>query len=330
MITAILDQEDSVRALVPEWDALWLRAGSRPFQSTAWLLPWWRAFGTGQPRVVTARLGDTLAAVLPLYVLDEGVERKLLPIGIGVTDYCDALIDPAAPPDTATVLLHAALHRAERDRVTSCTLPDLPPGAALLAARGPDGWRDIALADTPCPVLVLPDGPDALKAVPKSMLRDLRQARHRAAKRGGWSAEIAAPAEAAAHWRMLVAMHRARWTALGEPGGVLADAAVLEFHDLAVPRLTAAGLLQMQVLRIGGRVAALYHTLAEPGRLLFYLSGFEAEEAFASPGTLLLGHIVEQAAAQNLSELHFLRGGEGYKYAWGAVDRINRSRLFLP
>ena len=330
MTTAILDTEHSMQALVPEWDALWRRAGSPPFQSTAWLLPWWRAFGTGQPRLVTLRSGDTLVGLLALYLLDEGVERKLLPLGIGITDYCDALIDPAAPPDAASLLLHAALLRAQRDRVTSCTLPDLPPDAALLGASIPDCWREMTLADTPCPVLVLPDGPDALKAVPKGMLRDLRQARHRAAKRGGWSAEIASQAEALLQWRALMDMHRARWAALGQPGGVLADPAVVLFHESAVPQLAAAGLLQMQVLRIGERVAALYHTLAAPGRLLFYLSGFQATEAFASPGTLLLGHIVEQAAATGVKELHFLRGGEGYKYHWGAVDRLNRSRLFTP
>ena len=122
-------------------------------------------------------------------------------------------------------------------------------------------------------------------------------------------------------------MHRARWTALGHTDGVLADPAVIAFHDAAVPMLATAGLLRMQILRIGGRVAAVYHTLVAPGRLYFYLSGFAAEEAFASPGTLLLGAIIEQEA---VGELHFLRGAEGYKHAWGANDRMNRSRLLLP
>lgn len=322
MITAILDTEAALQALAPEWDALWRRTGSPPFQSTAWLLPWWGAFGTGQPRVATLRVGGALVGLLPLYGLDEGAERKLLPLGVGLTDYCDALIDPAAPPDAAALLLQAALARARDDGVTSCTLPELPPGAALLDAAAP-GWREVALADTPCPVLTLAHG------IPPGMLRNVRQSRHRAERVGGWQAEAATAAEAPGLWQALVGLHRARWTALGE-SGVLADPAVLAFHDAAVPRLAAAGLLRMQVLRVGGQVAALYHTLAAPGRLLFYISAFDAAHAFASPGTLLLGHIVEQAAADGVAELHFLRGGEGYKYAWGAVDRMNRSRLLLP
>ncbi len=316
MNTTVLDTDASIEALVPEWDALWRRAGSPPFQSTAWLLPWWRAFGTGQPRVATLRVGDLLVGLLPMYLLDEGAERKLLPVGVGLTDYCDALIDPAAPPDVATRLLEAALARA--DRVTSCTLPDLPPGAALLGATLPRGWREVALPETPCPVLTRAD------PVPAGQLRNLRQSRHRAERRGGWTAELG---DGPASWQALVGMHRARWTELGHPDGVLAHPAVIAFHEAAVPRLAAAGLLRMQVLRIGGRVAAVYHTLSAPGRLYFYLSGFAAEEAFASPGTLLLGAIIEQQAVE---ELHFLRGAEGYKYAWGATDRMNRSRLLLP
>ena len=324
MTIAVLDTEAALQALAPEWDALWRRAGSPPFQSTAWLLPWWSAFGTGQPRVVTLRSGGALLGLLPLYILDEGIERKLLPIGVGITDYHDALIDPAAPPDAANTLLHAVLARAVEDGVTSCTLAELPPGAALLDATVPGGWREVALPDTPCPVL------DVAKAVPKGMLRDLRQSRHRAERRGGWRAEIGSAADAPALWNTMLELHRARWTARGEPGGVLADPAVIAFHERAVPRLANAGLLRMQVLRIGGEIAALYHTLSAPGRLFFYLSGFASAEAFASPGTLLLGHIVEQAAADGVAELHFLRGAEGYKYAWGAIDRFNRSRLFLP
>ena len=318
----MIDTEAGLHALQPEWDALWRRAGSPPFQSTAWLLPWWSGFGTGQPRIATLRSGGVLTGLLPLYLLDEGAERKLLPIGVGLTDYIDALVDPAAPPGAATALLQTSLTRAVEDSATSCTLPDLPPGAVLLDAGVPPGWREVALPETPCPVLRLTD------PIPAGQLRNLRQSRHRASRRGGWEAAVAA--DAAQAWQTLMGMHRARWTALGEPGGVLADPAVIGFHDAAVPRLAASGLLQMQVLRIGGRVAAVYHTLVAPGRLYFYLSGFDAAESFASPGTLLLGHIIEQAAAVGVAELHFLRGGEAYKYAWGASDQMNRSRLLLP
>ncbi len=318
----MLDTEAALQALVPEWDALWHRAGRAPFQSTAWLLSWWAAFGTGQPRVAVLRVDGVLRGLLPMYRLDEGPERKLLPIGIGLTDYCDALVDPAAPPATATALLRAVLAYAASEGVTSCTLADLPPGAALRDAVAAPGWREQASPQTPCPVLTLPG------VIPAGQLRNLRQSRHRAARMGGWSAEVATDAVAA--WQALAALHQARWTGLGQPGGVLADPAVLAFHALAVPRLATEGVIRMQVLRIGGQVAAIYHTLAAPGRLCFYLSGFDAAYALASPGTLLLGAIIERAAVDGIGELHFLRGDEGYKYAWGATDQFSLTRVLQP
>ena len=323
MIAALIESESGFRALRPEWDALWRRAGRPPFQSPAWQLPWWHAFGTGQLRVATLRVDGALAGLLPLYVLDEAMERKLLPVGVGLSDHCDALLDPALPAMASDALLRTAL--ADAAGITSCALPDLPPESALRHAACPPGWREAAMPQTPCPVLTLDGAP-----LPAGMMRNLRQSRHRAERRGGWQAAVATAAQAPHAWQALVQMHQQRWTALGEAGGVLSDPAVLAFHAAAVPELAASGILRLQVLHVGGRLCAVYHTMAAPGRLLFYLSGFAAAESFVSPGTLLLGHIVEQAAREGVRELHFLRGREGYKYAWGAQDRMNAGRLFRP
>ncbi len=322
----VLDTDAALQALAPEWNALWRRAGVPPFQSPHWLLPWWDAFGTGRPRVATLRTGGVLTGLLPMYLLDEATERKLLPLGVGVTDYCDALLDPAAPPGAIDQLLAAVLARA--DGATSCALPDLPPGAALRRAAAPAGWTERALPETPCPVLTLPDN-DPHRAVPAGMRRNVRQSRHRANRSGPWSAGLADPANALAAWRDLKRLHGARWSGRGQEG-VLADPAVVAFHDAAAPLLAAAGTLQMHVVAFEHRTVAAYYCLAAPARLFFYLSGFDATDSHVSPGVLLLGHIVDQAVKTGVRELHFLRGGEPYKYAWGAEDRWNTGRLLLP
>ena len=40
---------------------------------------------------------------------------------------------------------------------------------------------------------------------------------------------------------------------------------------------------------------------------------------------ITLGAMIEEAISEGRRELHFLRGGEAYKYAWGAADRMNAS-----
>ena len=80
-----------------EWEALWQRdPTATPFQWPAWLLAWWRFFGIADPLVLTARDAGELVAILPLYILKEPGCRKLLPIGVGLSDYIDPVVDPAA------------------------------------------------------------------------------------------------------------------------------------------------------------------------------------------------------------------------------------------
>ena len=337
MKAGLIETEEALQALRPEWEDLWQRAQAvpghtTPFQSSAWLLPWWECFGTGQPRLAVLHGADGIAGLLPLYLLEEDGARKLLPMGVGITDYTDMLLDPAAPPGAAAALLEAALATAARDGAVACDLPDLPPSARLRQAAPPPGWRAEEWESDPCPVLALPDDPAALRgAVPANTLRKLRMARHRADRAGGWAVTLAAGDAVLPAWDALVAMHQARWTRRGEEGGVLADPRVLAFHRAALPRLQAAGALRLRVLRIGGEVAAVFHSLAAgPDRVLLYISGFDEARAFESPGTLLLGHVIEEALAEGRREIHFLRGGEAYKYAWGAKDRMNAGRRLLP
>lgn len=308
MTVEVLDSVEALRGLAPEWDALWRRAGRSAFQSPRWLLPWWQAFGNAAPRVAVLRTGGELRGVLPAYVLAEG-EAKLLPIGAGTTDYLDVLGEGAMP------MLQALLDRATLDGVVCCDLMEVPPGSALRGAAVPD-WQGVWAEADACPVLRLGDEPAGIR-------RKLRMNRNRAERAGGWEVEAAGVEGLEA----LMALHQRRWAAEGEPG-VLADPAILAFHRMAAPGLLEGGLLRLNVLRLAGQVVAAVYALLAPGRIEFYLSGYDTAHSFVSPGTLLLGAMLDQAAAEGRTEAHFLRGQESYKYAWGATDRRNaRCRL---
>ena len=312
----MLDTAAAIEALAGEWQGLWGRtAGATPFQSPHWLLPWWGAFGTGAPRVAVLRRAGALAGVLPAYVLEEAGARKLLPVGAGTTDYLDALGEGAA------VMLGALLERAAAEGVSRCDLIETPPCSMLREAAPPPGWRVDWSEGQACPVLVLAD-------IPGGIRRKLRMSRHRAERAGGWRVDTATAGTFDESLATLVSLHQARWAEGGEPG-VLCDPAVLRFQREAGPGLLRAGLSRLAVLRVGGVVAAAILALLAPGRMFFYLSGYDTAQAFVSPGTLLLGAMLEEGIAEGRTEAHFLRGREGYKYAWGAVDRMNRDGRFI-
>jgi CelD/BcsL family acetyltransferase involved in cellulose biosynthesis len=319
--------EAAMRDLAPEWAALWRRAaaaapwgavrwGTTPFQSPAWLLAWWRHFGSGAPRLLTARTGGRLAGVLPLYLLAEPGIRKLLPIGIGVSDYIDALVDPARP-EAGAAMLAAIADIADWDE---CHLPDLPEGGVLHDARGPAGLEEERRDGAPCPVLALPARLEALAAVvPCRRLRDVRQAAARAVAAGGMRIERIAGEAVGAALDDLFRLHAARWRSRGE-AGVLGDPAVRAFHREAAPALAEAGMLRLYRMRIGGAVAAVYYAFAWRGRVYAYIGGFDPEMRRFSPGTLILRHAIGEAIAEGCAAFDFLRGAERYKYAWGAAD----------
>lgn len=313
--------------LRPAWEALWRATpDAAPFQSPAWMLAWWRQFGTDMPRVAVLRDGAAVAGLLPLYVLEEAGRRKLLPVGAGLTDYQAPLLLPGSGADAAA-LLCAALDRARADGTEACDLIDVPPDSALRGVAPPPGWRGGWAETDPCPVLAA--GAGLREAVPARMLRKLRMNRHRAERIGGWVVEDVAPATLDAMLDDLIRLHGARWTARGEAGGVFADPRVGAFLRDAAAGLLACGVLRLQALRLRGEVAAVHCALTAPGRLLLYVGGFDDALAFHSPGTLLLGHMIEQAQAEG-REIHFLRGAEGYKYAWGARDRMNAALHLEP
>jgi CelD/BcsL family acetyltransferase involved in cellulose biosynthesis len=317
----------ALTALEPDWWDLWARsATATPFQSPAWLLAWWRAFAPGELAVIAVRGAGRLVGLAPLYC-EAGVRgRRLLPIGISLSDYLDVLVDPEGSPAVREVLA-AAIGRSRMSWQT-WELTDLPSDAEALQLPCPPSCRDQTEAAESCPVLALPSEPTAWReAVPSRKLRDLRLACHRANRRGGFSWATADAGSAQEMLTRLIAFHGARWRSRDEPG-VLADPRVRGFHAAALPRLLRAGIARLYTLFIGGEAVGVYYGFLHRKRAYAYLTGFDPAFGHESPGTILLGHAIEQAAREGACEFHMLRGRERYKYQWGARDRLNQRRIF--
>ncbi|MGG5822596.1 GNAT family N-acetyltransferase [Falsiroseomonas sp. HW251] len=313
-------------AVASDWAALWSRApDATPFQHPAWLIPWWRHFDEGDLRLLALRDGEHLRALLPLYVH----RRGLLPLGIGTSDYLDALAEPGfAEPAMAAFLAH------RHDGFDRADWPQLRPASPLLSGKAPPGWRDATEPAEPCPVLALPARFDLLgERVSAKTLRDLRTARRRAAEAGA-SFEEATAATLTGILDALFHLHAARWATRGE-AGVLADPRVEAWHRDAAPALLQAGLLRLFALRLDGRIVGVIHALADPpGRvrrtLYLYLQGFDPALERLSPGLLLVGEAVERGIADGFAAVDFLRGQERYKSFWGAANAPTFRRVLIP
>ncbi|MFL5199961.1 MAG: GNAT family N-acetyltransferase, partial [Microvirga sp.] len=310
-------------AIEPAWWELWRRARTAtPFQSPAWLIPWWRHFAPGELTTAAAWRGGRLIGLAPFYREDGALGRRLLPLGISVSDYLDVLLDDGEAEAAAALV--AALDREPAWDSLECE--ELSPDAAAISLPAPAGWVETIVAQSACPVLVF-SSPRLAEFLPGQTRRKLNLARNRAARRGGCRIERVKGEGLLDGFAELVRLHALRWQARGDPG-VLADARVAAFHRDALPRLDRAGCLRLYLLRFDGAAAAGFYGFQHRGRGFSYLTGFDPAFAFESPGALLLAHAVEAAITDGAGEFHFLRGREAYKYEWGAVDRWNRRRSF--
>lgn len=310
-----------LEALVPEWDALWGRLpAATPFQSPAWLLPWWRHVCVGGKLWVLAlRANRRLAGLAPFFIYGTG-ERTVAILGAGIGGYPDVL---AAPESAGAIFAHLARRASEWD---VCNFQDLRPDSPLLAAAQAAGLRSHIEACSVCPVVSLP-GTWAEMAVrlPAGLRTCIRRARRRL-ERIGARFEEAGAERTEEFLEALIRLHTAPWTSRNEPG-MPAQPDLRAFHCAAAREIERRGMLRLYGLRAGASLLAVLYGFAARGRFYAYLSGFDPAVERFSPGAALLAMAIERSIEEGLREFDLLRKRESYKYLWGAEEQVNRRLL---
>jgi CelD/BcsL family acetyltransferase involved in cellulose biosynthesis len=321
-----IDQSAALAELEAEWWELWSRCpAATPFQSPAWLLPWWNAFAPGRLCVVTGREAQRLVALATLYVEQGAYGARLLPLGASISDHHDMLLDPEFATSAGCGL---ASYLAQYGPIwQSWEMSELAPDAGALRLLAPPDCEDRVEISSACPVLRLPSNATIEAHASPRKRRDIHRARNRAGRRGSLEIIVADRNSALPMLENLIRLHGAQWRSRGATG-VLVDSRVQRFHRGAIPRLLRAGLLRLCELRIADATAGVYYGLQHRECAFGYLTGFDPQYAFESPGTMLLEYALDWAVRDGAREFHFLRGREAYKYEWGAVDRWNQRRTF--
>jgi CelD/BcsL family acetyltransferase involved in cellulose biosynthesis len=317
MSAALISTTGQLEALEPEWLELWQRTpDATPFQSPAWLLPWWRRFGSHELSVITLRDNGRLSGVAPLYVLREDDESLGMFLGTGTSDYLDVVANGDLSP---------VIDQMARLECQMWDLQQLRPSSPMLRFAAPHGWSDVVTDHDRCPVLPIGDGGPRLST---HFQKKLRYYRRSLSRLGSVTFESANASNIEPLTEALFDLHTARWQRRGMPG-MLADDAIQQFHREVIPRMFASDALRMYGVRIEARIVAVFYGFAHAGTVYYYLSGYDPEMEKLSIGTVLVGHAIDEAVREGGTTFDFLRGAEEYKYAWGAVDRVNRRRQLI-
>jgi CelD/BcsL family acetyltransferase involved in cellulose biosynthesis len=317
---------DELLAIEDEWRRLYDECPwGTPFQSPDWLMPWWRHFGIGALRVIAVRDGARLVCLAP-FRLDTH-SRLLSMLGTGISDYLDILCAAGAADAAGAVLAHLA---SQPEQWAICDLQELRPESPLFSARVPEGLSSVVEQMGVCPVIELPPTEAEYLAGRRYQIRrSLKRAEALLRIRGEFAIEQVSGREVGNYVEILFELHRKRWELRDAPG-VLDTPALRDFHREVSRRMFDSGALQLNVLWSNRSPAAAFYGFRKAQRLYAYLSGFDPALSRSSPGSVLLWAVIRQAIGNGIREFDMLRGGEAYKYDWGARDSWNYRMVLKP
>ena len=311
--------------LKAEWNVLLHRSVSDTlFMTWEWQSTWWHHLGVGDLCIVTMREDDgALVGIAPLFIEtgNDGARHMSLVGCVDVSDYLDVIVARGHEPDVYNALLDA-INRADFpawDWLHLCTLPAASPTntqfKALADARGfKTEWR---LHDV-SPIIELPATWDGyLETLDKKQRHEIRR-------------KLRSIEESHTRWYTIdtldaldaaisdfVALHKA-----SRPDkNLFMDSRMQGFFVEMARRLHPQGWLQLAFLEVEGARAASILYFVYLNDILVYNSGYDpVKYGGLSPGIVLFARSIQDAIAARRRYFDFLRGGEEYKYRFGARD----------
>jgi CelD/BcsL family acetyltransferase involved in cellulose biosynthesis len=314
-------------AVGPQWRELESSGDLTPFQTRAWLEPWYHILAPdfrASPIFVTVRepgSGRPLM-LLPLCLRRQGGVLLIEFPDLGVSDYNAPLLANAFHPSEAEL---AALWR---DIVRA-----LPRADAIVLEKMPD---TIAGRENPMARLTgagcmrvrawgidLPKSRDAYDKQLKSFVRKELRRKRRNLENEGPLRFVHAETEAQA--REIFEMHRhqrhARGTAFG--GSPSGDTAYFRFYETFIFDNWASGFCMLSALMVGEEIGATLFALNHRGSYVLLMHCFETGRwGTKSPGIVAIDSAITDRIEAGATYFDFTVGNEPYKLQFAVAEKL--------
>jgi CelD/BcsL family acetyltransferase involved in cellulose biosynthesis len=322
----VYETVESLLTLQREWDQLLSQfPQATTFSTLDWLVPWWRAFGKGQLKVIAFFEGRSLVALAPLAVISHvvggGVKLNLLRLmgdGSGDSDNLDLPVRPgyeAAFIDRLLGLLARCDFRWDFCRLN--TLPENSPAAAVLRSRLVQRQWPYFTSQRPQLVTHLPENWDEYLAQLTSESRNnLKRYTRRLQKH--YAVQISKCTEESDLERCLedlFRLHQKRWILRGEPGTFASAERRSFYFDLSCALLAHKN-LEFWSISLNGVTAAAQFCFRFGESVFLLQEGFDPDHGADRVGFILRGHVLEQLTQQGVRRYDFLFGESEGKQIW--------------
>lgn len=321
-----LREDSALSRLAADWNDLYERSSpATPFVSHAWLQSWWQHYGRpGRLVVITVWRTGLLVGAVALMRRHRCGLPVLTPVGAGISDFNDVLLDDSCAEEAARRLARELANQYPRHTID---LPEVRDAAAAwrLAAAGP--LRARRLRASTC--LELPALPvDELIGTLPARTAKTRRTKRRKIQAAGIRPSRAAGDRVAAAVAVMMQLHRQQWQGRGlnpEHGRARFD----DHLRAAVPAMVERGQAQVVEYHLDNEIVAVDLALVGRTMLCAYLYGHRPDLRKRVDVTqLLLSTALDSARGLGLPTLSLLRGDEPYKRRWRPRESHNR-RLLL-
>lgn len=328
-ISFVRDEETFVSRF-EVWNQLLSKSITKvPFLRHEFLRSWWSTLGGGEWASGDLWIGEgrdsqgDLIGIAPLFFTSHGGRRTILFIGSHeIADYLDFI----TPVEYCESFLDALCEALDQEGPEGWEILDFynilevsPSLKALKRVAQKHDWRVRQELLTPCPRVALNGGwEEYLSRLDKKQRHELRRKMRRADEhipKISW--EVIEPGDDIAR---LTDEFLALMAHDPQKQEFLSEAMRDHFYKM-VRSVQETGLLHLSFLKVGDQFAAGYLNFDYANRIWIYNSGMDLAFRNASPGWVLLGHIIRWAAENGRDEVDFLRGDENYKYRLGGQDR---------
>lgn len=313
--------------LAQDWEQLYARCPeATAFQSYAWLRAWWRYYGnTGALRLATVRRDGLLVGLGAFHLSRRLGVPVLTPLGDGLCDWTDVLVDPDHERRALDGLAAALLAEPGWQVID---LPEVRASAAALrwARRWPGTVRrelGSVCADMPARPLN-----DVIGAMPSSSSRQSMRRSLRKMDAAGLTEVAVESADAAEVVRKLLALHEEQWR---ERGGMTPEHGrprFARFLGTAIPDMLGRGQATLTAYTLDGDVVAANLMVVGADVVGGYLYGARPDLFGRFNVTaMLMRTALNTATARGVGTFSMLRGRETYKSTWQAVEATNQRVL---
>lgn len=314
---------EAVDSLTSDWEALADAVKAPPFLRAGWFELWWRAFGTGQTRLLTARRGGKLVGVLPL--ADDG--RTITSMANDHTPGFDLV----AEDDEAALELSRALLDLRPRRVILEYLAAEGPGLGSVREAAPAAGYRLVVRDWERPPFVGLEGDwESYEAsLDGKLRRDLARRSRRLAEEGVVAIDIQ---DGAVKLDELLdegfALEPSGWkTSRGT--AIVSRPETRDFYTGLAHWAAQRGILRLSFLRLDQRPLAFQLGLEDSGVYYFVKGGYDPAYSRFAPMKLLVRSMIENAFANGFERFEFLGPPEPFKLEWTSTCHdLKRVELF--